>query len=98
LARYFKILSKHNLPYNDKEALMAALAERFNANVYYIFQSYIPLGKRAVKLKTLLADDFFNVEMYVISSLIKDENLPNLFLKRDDYLYRWFKSGKSCRI
>lgn len=89
MGRDITCLTKHNFSFQNMDELIQILSKRFNANVYYIFGSYInfdPYFERIDK-----SDLIHNIEVngYIIKKHIVSPDLPNLSIEEENYMYKF---------
>ncbi len=89
MGRDITCLTKHNFPVHSLDELMLELSQRFNANVFYIFPSYINLDDHLERIDSYDLTHGIEVIGYIVKKLIVSEELPNLSIVDDNYMYTY---------
>jgi hypothetical protein len=87
MGRDIKYLTKHNLPIYNIDELILELSQRFKANVFYIFPSYINLDDHLERVDGYDLKHGIEVNGYIVKKHIVSAEHPNLSLEDDTYMY-----------
>lgn len=88
MGRDLRILSKHNLDFDNEDVLLKRLAHTHQANIVLAFYSYIDLSEDLALISVEGLDEDYT-DYYELKRLVLDPSFPTIILDKEDYLYEW---------
>lgn len=92
MGRDIKCITKHTLPVHSIDALLEELSIRFNANVFFVFPSFVNLDEHLENINLYDLKHSIEIDGYVFKKIIKDPTLPNLTVCEDEFVYRFLNA------